>query len=78
MNKPNNFCVLPWIHLETSANGFARPCCIYSGHYKNSDNSNVSMQENNITQAMNSHGARMIRKAFENNEKPDGLSLIHI
>tara|TARA_B100000242_G_scaffold249684_1_gene191010 strand:- start:396 stop:1568 length:1173 start_codon:yes stop_codon:yes gene_type:complete len=75
MNKPNNFCVLPWIHLETSANGFARPCCIYSGHYKNSDNSNVSMQENNITQAMNSYGARMIRKAFENNEKPDGCKL---
>lgn len=75
MNEPNNFCVLPWIHLETSANGFARPCCIYSGHYKNSDNSNVSMQDTSITQAMNSYGAQNIRKAFKNNIKPDGCKL---
>ena len=75
MNEPNNFCVLPWIHLETSANGFARPCCIYSGHYKNSDNSNVSMQDTSITQAMNSYGAEQIRKAFSKNVKPDGCKL---
>ena len=75
MNEPNNFCVLPWIHLETSANGFARPCCIYSGHYKNSDNSNVSMQDTSITQAMNSYGAEQIRKAFRTNVKPDGCKL---
>lgn len=75
MNIPKNFCVLPWIHLETSANGNARPCCIYSDHYKNNDNSSVSMQDNSITQAMNSHGANELRKQFSNNEKPQGCSL---
>ena len=75
MSKPNNFCVLPWIHLETSANGNARPCCIYSGHYKDSSNSSISMEHNSITQAMNCHGANELRKQFYNNEKPEGCSL---
>ena len=33
------------------------------------------MEDNNITQAMNSHGAKELRKQFSNNEKPEGCSL---
>ena len=30
MRIPNNFCILPWISLESTAAGWVKPCCMYN------------------------------------------------
>ena len=32
----NTFCILPWIHLHHSPEGYVLPCCIADMDYKHS------------------------------------------
>ena len=29
-----HLCILPWIHLEATADGYTKPCCLYNSEIK--------------------------------------------
>jgi len=65
----DNFCIVPWIHLNPEPSGVVKPCCAYfeEGDYPNLKN--MTLEE-----IWNCDSQKTIRKSFLNNEIPKGCS----
>jgi len=62
-----NKCILPWISLETTPLGGARPCCLYTKELPN-----IDLTKQTLDDAFNSKEMQDLRRSFRNDEKPDG------
>tara|TARA_Y100001938_G_C8100060_1_gene441029 strand:- start:7396 stop:8523 length:1128 start_codon:yes stop_codon:yes gene_type:complete len=71
---PNNFCILPWMHLATNSSGNYRVCC-NSTPGKNfilkHDGTPYKVYKDDIKEVWNSETYQKIRKQFLNNERPE-------
>lgn len=69
----SNFCVLPFMSIETSPLGNTRACCLYNDEITD-NGSKVSLKDGTITQAFHSSDMNGLREKFLKNERPDGCS----
>jgi len=67
MNK-DNFCVVPWIHLNTEPNGRVKPCCAYLGEEFG------NLKNDTLEEIWNNHYMKSMRSSFLKNEIPNGCS----
>jgi radical SAM protein with 4Fe4S-binding SPASM domain len=65
----DNFCIVPWIHLNTEPNGAIKPCCAFSP--ENGRDWGM-LQDHTLEQVWNSESQKNLRKEFLNNNQPKG------
>lgn len=67
-----NLCVLPWISLETTPIGTARPCCLIEDRDAISDpnGNHMTLDKNEIIDIFNSQYMKDLRKQFRDGERP--------
>lgn len=64
-------CILPWIHLEASATGIAKPCCLYKENI-NIDGKPALLSDFSIHEVWSSEYMNNLRQQFLNGEQPAG------
>lgn len=69
----NNFCILPFMSIETSPLGNTRACCLYNDEITN-NGEKIALKQGTITEAFNSSDMSDLRQKFLRNERPDGCS----
>ena len=70
---PENYCVLPFIGLETAPMGQARACCLYEGDLHNNGEL-LNFSKNTVQETFHSSDMNELRDAFLRNEKPKGCA----
>jgi len=66
-----NKCILPWIHLETTATGSIKPCCLFDGNIE-INGKPASLNVHTVDEIWNSDFMNNLREEFINGEKPVG------
>lgn len=69
-----NLCILPWIHMEVSPIGDARPCCLYIESLKDDDGKSINLSTSSFFDAWSSKDLRELRQKFLRGEKPKNCS----
>ena len=62
--------MLPWVSIETSPVGTARPCCLAIDEITRSDGSKYDLNENSLTEIYQSEYMQNLRQQFRRGEKP--------
>jgi MoaA/NifB/PqqE/SkfB family radical SAM enzyme len=71
MNLPHRqFCVLPWISLETSPIGTVRPCCLADDEIVDDAGEKFSLMTANFAEVQNSQHMQRLRQQFLDGEQP--------
>lgn len=70
MSLPDKICMLPWISIETSPIGTARPCCLAIDEITRADGSKYSLRENTLEEIYASEYMQNLRKDFLAGNKP--------
>lgn len=76
MTKPisDTFCVLPWMHMATSASGILRVCCNSTpgqNFITKEDGSRYRINKDDLKEAWNSETYKTIRQQMLNGERPE-------
>ena len=74
ITKSETFCVLPWMHLATSASGNLRVCCNSTpgkNFIRKKDGGIYKIYNDNLEEAWNSETYKTIRHQLANNERPE-------
>lgn len=69
-NLPKTICMLPWISIETSPIGTARPCCLATDEITKPDGVKYSLKENTIEEIYHSEYMINLRQDFLDGQKP--------
>lgn len=65
----DNFCIVPWIHLNTEPTGTVKPCCAY----KSTDSDAwPKLQSSSLEETWNCESQKQMRREFLNNNIPEG------
>ena len=67
---PEKICMLPWISIETSPIGTARPCCLAVDEITKPDGTKYSLRENSLEEIYHSPYMQDLRQQFLNGNKP--------
>ena len=67
---PEKICMLPWISIETSPIGTARPCCLAVDEITRPDGSKYSLRENTLEEIYHSKYMQNLRREFLAGNKP--------
>ena len=70
MNLPKTICILPWVSVETSPIGTARPCCLAIDEITKSDGTKYDLNESTLTEIYQSEYMQQLRQQFRRGEKP--------
>lgn len=70
MTPPKTICMLPWISIETSPTGSARPCCMAQEEITDSNGHRYNLNQHTLTEIYNSEYMQNLRTQFRNGEKP--------
>ena len=70
MTLPNSICILPWVSIETSPIGTARPCCLAIDEITKPDGTKYDLNETNLTEIYKSEYMQDLRQQFRRGEKP--------
>jgi len=62
----DNFCIVPWIHLNTEPNGGVKTCCAFHGPAAG------NLKDNTLEEIWNNEHTRSMRTSFLQNKIPDG------
>jgi len=65
MNLPNSICMLPWISIETSPMGTARPCCL-----AREEIIGIDLRQHTLQDAYKSEYMQKMRQQMRAGEKP--------
>ncbi len=68
---PNNFCVLPWVHLSAETDGTFRACCLYQGKIKSDEGKTHISDGVTVGDVWNSNDMQNLRTQFLNDERPE-------
>ena len=68
---PEKICMLPWISIETSPIGTARPCCLAIDEITRADGTKYSLRENTLEEIYHSEYMQNLRKDFLAGGKPE-------
>ena len=71
MSLPNTICILPWISIETSPIGTARPCCLAVDEITDDAGRKYDLNETDLQTIYNSTYMQNLRQQFRNGDKPD-------
>ena len=71
LKENDSMCILPWVSLETSPVGTARPCCLAEDEITDTSGKKMSVKEHNLSDIINSEYMQNLRKQFRNGEKPE-------
>ena len=72
MKLPNdNFCVLPWVSVETSPVGTVRPCCLARDEIVDDAGKKFKLAEAGFVQIQTSQHMQTLRQQFLNGERPE-------
>lgn len=72
MNLPDTICMLPWISLEASPQGTAKPCCLYDDEILDDDNKKYLLANSSLQEIYKSTFMQNLRKDFLEGKKPSG------
>jgi MoaA/NifB/PqqE/SkfB family radical SAM enzyme len=75
MNLPKTICMLPWISIETSPVGTARPCCLAREEITKIDGSKFDLNKDNLETIYHSEYMQNLRQQFRNGGKPETCKL---
>jgi MoaA/NifB/PqqE/SkfB family radical SAM enzyme len=67
-------CILPWISIETSPIGTARPCCLAVDEITRTDGTKYSLRENTLEEIYHSEYMQNLRQEFLAGGKPETCS----
>jgi MoaA/NifB/PqqE/SkfB family radical SAM enzyme len=67
---PEKICMLPWISIETSPIGTARPCCLALDEITRDNGTKYSLRENSLEEIYHSPYMQELRREFLNGNKP--------
>ena len=70
MALPEKICILPWISIETSPIGTARPCCLAVDEITKPNGTKYSLRENTLEEIYHSPYMQDLRQQFLNGNKP--------
>jgi MoaA/NifB/PqqE/SkfB family radical SAM enzyme len=70
MNLPKTICMLPWISIETSPIGTARPCCLAREEITDDIGVKYDLNHADIETIYHSEYMQNLRKQFRQGEKP--------
>ena len=70
MSLPNTVCMLPWISIETSPIGTARPCCLAREEITDRNGNKFDLNKDNLETIYHSEYMQNLRRQFRNGEKP--------
>lgn len=70
MTLPSTICMLPWISIEASPTGTARPCCL-----AREDIPGIDLRKDTLEDAYKSEYMQRMRQQFRNGEKPETCKL---
>ena len=71
MSLPKTICMLPWISIETSPIGTARPCCLAIEEIPDDNGRKYDLNETDLQTIYNSTYMQKLRKQFRSGEKPE-------
>lgn len=71
LKENDTLCILPWVSLETSPIGTARPCCLAEDEIVDSNGNTMTVKEHSLQNIFNSEYMQNLRKQFRRGEKPD-------
>ena len=67
---PQTMCMLPWVSIETSPVGSARPCCLATDEIVDENGNKYDMNQHTVTEIYNSKYMQDLRKSFREGNKP--------
>jgi MoaA/NifB/PqqE/SkfB family radical SAM enzyme len=67
---PEKICMLPWISIETSPTGTARPCCLAVDEITRTDGTKYLLRENSLEEIYSSEYMQDLRQDFLAGNKP--------
>ena len=71
MELPKTICMLPWISIETSPMGTARPCCLAHEEIKDANGLPFSLRDTTLETIYKSDYMVNLRQQFRRGEKPE-------
>jgi len=72
---PDTICMLPWVSIETSPQGTARPCCLSREEILDPDGNRFNLTDHKISEIYNSEYMQILRRQLRAGEKPDTCRL---
>lgn len=72
MTLPNTICMLPWISLEASPQGTAKPCCLYDDEILDDNGNKYLLAEHGLQEIYKSKSMQNLRQEFLDGKKPAG------
>jgi MoaA/NifB/PqqE/SkfB family radical SAM enzyme len=75
MNLPNTICMLPWISIETSPIGTARPCCLAREEITDANGIKYDLNKDNLETIYHSEYMQNLRQQFRSGKKPTTCKL---
>lgn len=70
MSLPKTICMLPWVSIETSPTGSARPCCLAREEITNENGDIYRLTETPLQEIYTSKYMQELRQQFRNGEQP--------
>lgn len=70
MRLPESICMLPWISIETSPIGTARPCCMAHEEIQDESGAKYDLNHTDLTTIYHSKYMQDLRRDFRNGVKP--------
>lgn len=67
---PNTICMLPWVSIEASPTGTARPCCLAREEITDAGGNKIDLRTQTLQDAYQSVYMQDLRKQFRAGEKP--------
>jgi MoaA/NifB/PqqE/SkfB family radical SAM enzyme len=75
MTLPKTICMLPWISIEASPMGTARPCCLAREEIVDEHGNKYDLKVSTLHDAYKSQYMQDLRKQFRRGEKPETCKL---
>lgn len=72
MTLPDTICMLPWISLEASPQGTAKPCCLYDDEILDDNGNKYMLAQHGLQEIYQSKSMQNLRQEFLNGKKPAG------
>ena len=72
MTLPSTICMLPWISLEASPQGTAKPCCLYDDEILDDNGNKYLLAEHGLQEIYKSKSMQNLRQEFIDGKKPTG------
>jgi len=72
MTLPSTICMLPWISLEASPQGTAKPCCLYDDEILDDSGNKYMLAKHGLQEIYKSKSMQNLRQEFLDGKKPTG------